>query len=443
MIYQVKTSLLSKTIYCLAAAFFFLNSGELVAQTNQPLPNLTYEFGNGQWFDGQRFVRRKFYSVDGKLTSKKPVRVDKTIDLHGGFVIPPFADAHTHNFDGAWNIAQVIDKYLRDGVFYAKVQTNTRSGANQVSSRVNIPGSVDVSYAHGALTASFGHGVEVYEGLAVLRKPGASTPEEVQKIRASKLRENDAYYIVDNADDLEKKWQKILDGKPDFLKIYLLTSEEYEMRRDRTDTVGDRGLNPALVPMIVKKAHAAGLRVSAHVDSLTDYRIAIEAGVDEMAHLPGYYVGLDDNADKHKLTPKVARETARRKIWVIPAPIAYGDWMGKAVREKTDGVLKHNLSLLKTAKARIAFGSDRYGNTPLDDVLYLSTLGVFSNLEMLKIWTEDTPQTIFPNRKIGKLREGYEASFLVLEGNPIDDFDQIKNIRHRLKQGILINLPNK
>jgi predicted amidohydrolase YtcJ len=381
--------------------------------------------------------------VGGNLTSKKPARVDETIDLRGKFVISPFADAHTHNFDGAWNIAQVIDKYLRDGVFYAKVQTNTKSGAKQVSALVNIPGSVDVSYAHGALTATFGHGVEVYEGLVVLSKTGGSTPEEVQKIRASRVRENDAYYIIDTAEDLEQKWQKILDGKPGFLKIYLLTSEEYEMRRDRTDTVGDRGLDPALVPLIIKKATAAGLLVSAHVDSVTDYRVALTAGVNEMAHMPGYYVGIEENPDKYKLTKKDAKETARRKIWVVPAPIVHGSWMEKAARDKTDTVLKHNLNLLKTAKARIAFGSDRYGSTPIDDVLYLSTLGVFSNLEMLKIWTEDTPLTIFPNRKIGKLKEGYEASFLVLDSNPIDDFKRIKNIRLRVKQGTLINVLNK
>ena len=55
------------------------------------------------------------------------------------------------------------------------------------------------------------------------------------------------------------------------------------------------GLDPRLVPLIVNKAHAAGLRVSAHVDTVTDYRIALKAGVDEMAHLPGYYVGLEED----------------------------------------------------------------------------------------------------------------------------------------------------
>ncbi len=59
---------------------------------------------------------------------------------------------------------------------------------------------------------------------------------------------------------------------------------------------------------------------------------------------------------------------------------------------------------------------------------------------MLKIWCEDTPESIFPNRKIGFLKEGFEASFLVLNGNPMLEFEQIKNIRLRFKQGYKIIL---
>jgi imidazolonepropionase-like amidohydrolase len=59
----------------------------------------------------------------------------------------------------------------------------------------------------------------------------------------------------------------------------------------------------------------------------------------------------------------------------------------------------------------------------------------------LRIAVETTPRTIFPNRKIGRLREGYEASFLVLNGNPIENFDYVKNIRLRFKQGVLLNPP--
>ena len=46
--------------------------------------------------------------------------------------------------------------------------------------------------------------------------------------------------------------------------------------------------------------------------------------------------------------------------------------------------------------------------------------------------------TIFPNRKIGHLEEGYEASFLVLAGNPLEDFSNVRRIEMRVKQGHLL-----
>ena len=46
------------------------------------------------------------------------------------------------------------------------------------------------------------------------------------------------------------------------------------------------------------------------------------------------------------------------------------------------------------------------------------------------------PKTIFPERKIGHLAEGFEASFLVLEGNPLEEFDHVKDITMRFKQGV-------
>jgi len=405
-----------------------------------------YEFINGQWFDGKGFRRGTYYSVNSLLTQQKPRVVDQVIDLSGGYVVPPFADAHCHNFQVPGTVAQQVEMYLRDGVFYAKVQGEARSAALQLADRVNRATSVDVSYAHGLLTSSYGHGVEVHEGLALYGRTYGFKAEETKKVRESHLLDNDAYYIVDTVEDLEHKWSRILEGKPDFIKIILITSEEYERRKKRTDTVGDRGLDPRLVPLIVNKAHAAGLRVSAHVDTATDYRIALKAGVDEMAHLPGYYVGLDDDPRKYELTKEDVQETARRRVWVDVAPVAFDFFNPQSpsfnaqMKQRTDNVRIRNLKLLKQYRVKIAFGSDRYGRTPVDDVLYLQDLGVFSNLEMLKIWCEDTPQSIFPNRKIGLLKAGYEASFLVLDGNPLKNFGQVKAIRFRFKQGEIISL---
>ncbi len=414
----------------------------LFAVSNVFSQTKTYEFTNGQWFDGKTFKRQTMYSIDGMFETKKPNKIDESVDLQNGFVIPPFADAHCHHFDGAYNVDQQVKMYLTDGIFYAKVQTDVRSGALEVKGKVNQPNSVDVSYSHGALTHTYGHGIEIYEAIRLGVYSRTIPDAKIAEVAASRLLENDAYYIIDTAEDLEKKWQKILDGKPDFIKIYLLTSEDFEQKRKNIPNIplGSIGLDPKLVPLIVQKAHTAGFRVSAHVDTVTDYRIALNGGVDEMAHLPGYYVDSKDNLDKYLLTEKDVKVTVKRKVWVIPAPMFFGVIDAKS-REKTDVGLKANFSLLKKYKAKIAIGSDRYGSTPLDDAFHLQKLGVFSNLEILKIWTEDTPQTIFPNRKLGKLQNGFEASFLVLQDNPIKDFNGLKNIKLRFKQGNFIKIP--
>jgi imidazolonepropionase-like amidohydrolase len=432
----------------LAVSYCCLQTVAFQANAQTPLPpSNSYQLINGQWFDGQVFRRQTFYAINGVLTRKKPAKVDEVVDLKNGYVVPPFADVHCHHFYSTRNIDQQINLYLKDGVFYAKVQTDLRSGALAVADKVNRPRSVDVSYSHGALTPSYGHGVEIYEGLELYSRVGGFDAEQIKKIRESRLTENDAYYLIDTASDLERKWSQILAGKPDFIKIYLLTSEEYEEQKRRTDKVGHVGLDPSLVPLIVNKAHGAGLRVSAHVDTVTDYRIALKAGVDEMAHLPGYYVGLDEDQQKYELTEADAKETARRGVWVDISPVAIEIYnpqdpkLKAQTRERIDTIKIHNLSLLKRSKARIAFGSDWYGRTPVVDVLYLQKLRVFSNLELLKIWCEDSPRSIFPNRKIGLLKAGYEASFLVLDGNPLVDFEQVKNIRLRFKQGYFLDVP--
>jgi imidazolonepropionase-like amidohydrolase len=53
------------------------------------------------------------------------------------------------------------------------------------------------------------------------------------------------------------------------------------------------------------------------------------------------------------------------------------------------------------------------------------------------MWSEITPRTIFPDRQIGALQEGFEASFLALEGDPLRDFRNVRRIKIRFKQGFL------
>jgi hypothetical protein len=92
---------------------------------------------------------------------------------------------------------------------------------------------------------------------------------------------------------------------------------------------------------------------------------------------------------------------------------------------------------------RLAIGSDGISGekpmaTALNSILYMAKHNFFDNATLLKIATQNTPATIFPERKIGLLKAGYEASFLVLNGNPLTDLNHLKNISMRIKQGVIL-----
>src|ERR1051326_4684030 len=100
----------------LLAAFAVQFPPQLLAQT--PTAGHNYEFANGNWFDGQKFVPRTFYSVDGVLRSKRPARIDRVFDLSGKYVVPPFGEAHNHNLDWSSDqqFARINKMYLDAGI---------------------------------------------------------------------------------------------------------------------------------------------------------------------------------------------------------------------------------------------------------------------------------------------------------------------------------------
>ena len=79
-------------------------------------PTLALE--NGLWFDGTGFSEETFYSVEGRLTRAKPARIEETLDLAGGFVVPPFGEAHNHNVhdDAEGTLAAYLRELARYGI---------------------------------------------------------------------------------------------------------------------------------------------------------------------------------------------------------------------------------------------------------------------------------------------------------------------------------------
>ena len=420
------------------------------AETQAVLPAKPYAFVHGQWFDGEGFQAETWYAVQGRLTRQAPSGPVETVDLSGLYMVPPFGEAHNHNVEGPWNVQAVAKRYLQDGVFYVKNPNDVRDFALQIRQAINVPTSIDATFAHAGLTGRGGHPVALYEEvLRVGRYEPAVGPIERGWF------ENRSYVVVETEADVEAKWPVIVSGHPDLLKVYLVHSED-----DGADVRSGhhrQGLHPTLVPGIVARAHAAGLPVTAHVETAADFRHAIRAGVDELAHVPGWLPQGPDDAKHARLTEEDGRLAAEHKVRVVTTTVAgqampsigghdqHGHHAGHGAGpdvphasspgETASNVVRDNLQLLQRVGVTLLIGSD-HAETSLAEVQHLRTLHLFDNRTLLKMWCEATPAAIFPERRIAKFAEGYEASFLALAGNPIEDFDQVRAIRRRFKQGV-------
>ena len=122
-------------------------------------------FVNGLWFTGKSFERSTFYAVDGALTKRKPSREIETIDLGGGFVAPPFADAHNHFPDSEQTFEWANRSFLEHGVFYVLNANDIAERSNPIRPRLGKADTVDVIFAHGGFTSPTGHPRALYERL--------------------------------------------------------------------------------------------------------------------------------------------------------------------------------------------------------------------------------------------------------------------------------------
>jgi imidazolonepropionase-like amidohydrolase len=276
-----------------------------------------------------------------------------------------------------------------------------------------------------------------YEPRAMGLHDPSTWRENLPKIRHSRRMENDGYWLLDSPEDLDTKLPTILADRTSHLKIILFHSESFLERSADTTRINRRGLNPELVQEIVYKAHTAGTRVAAHVETAYDFELAARAGVDIIAHLPGYNLSRVAQLEPFRLTEEIAQLTANRGVIVTPtvffgnhATVSEPEWAARR-----DDLLRYNLNLLKRHQVSIASGTDVFLETARPEIDALAALDLWSNLELLRMWAFTTPKLVFPSRRIGSLEPGYEASFLALECDPIADFDCTHRIARRLKQG--------
>ena len=326
-------------------------------------------YRNGVWYDGAAFVPRT-------VTVGPP---GDDVDLDGGYVVPPFGDAHTH-----WLEPDLLDVYvaehLRAGVCYVRDLTN----APGLRERLGGPGSVEYASAHAGFTRPDGHPVTLFARLAGL---GLVPPHWAETGGAG-----EAVHAVASEADVDRVWPDFMAARPDLVKVFL----------------GPNGLSPDLAAYVARRAVADGLPTAAHVETADDVHVAVAIGVAELAHLPFAPPYRIADAD---LRPVRASTTT--------------EWL----EETPEGVAptRDNIARLRRAGATVTVGSDLFRTTAVGEADRLHRLGLLDPPDLLRSWCVDT---------CAELRG--DADFLVLGGDPLADWSAVRDVRLLVKDGVVV-----
>lgn len=380
------------------------------------------------------FVSHDFIVKDGIIYFNKDFVADTIIDISGKYVVPPFADAHTHNLDRPWQLSYLPQQYLKEGCFYVLNLTSKKKGVDKVKPFFDKKNTVDVRFSLQGLTSEIGHPFVAYEPFAMGLNDPAVWKDSLEVIKKSRLDEGNSYIFFNTIEEAQQKLPEYFAQNPDVVKIFLVESDQYE-ENAFDDIMGNNGLSPEVARYITEEAHEMGKIVYAHIANAKDFELAVAIGVDVSAHLPTVgWNGQEETRHNYIISDQLIEQAIAQRHSVITT-LQLSLEGEDVVREKR---LQLSIDFLKRYKkkgGKILIGSDKFGSTLLDELKLLAEKQVFTNYELLKIASVTTPQTIFSDRKIGFIQDGYEASFLIVNENPLISFETLYKPLFLMKQG--------
>lgn len=378
-------------------------------------------YSNGYWWDGTGFEYGQRYVADGEFVDAT-AEITTKIDLAGQFVLPPLADAHNHNLQNPFLADRFAQRYIEQGVLYGAMLCGNPQTAEQT--RKTLRGfHLDMRIAGACISSSDGH---------PLRMAMGGSGENAK--RAPETIYDQSYIVVDDVSDIAAK-QALFEQAGGHLSKLILVHHEDDTRRNNPTYFGVNGLEEEVVAPLVDALHKLGHTVVAHTESAADFALAVEAGVDWVGHLPGYHWHDGKDANDYRVSEIAAQQAALRDIAVIPtASVVNLFELTKVQRQQVQRLQAENLATLRQAGVRLLAGSDLFMGSIIDELVYLEQFD-FSRTELLNMVTQTTPRALFPNRQLGALRVGYEASFVSYSNNPLEDLEQLRNPNYVVKNG--------
>ena len=222
-----------------------------------------------------------------------------------------------------------------------------------------------------------------------------------------------------SAEDARRLAEELLDGGADLLKLAL-----------ETGTVFGRDipvLSLAEASMLVRVAHGRGTVASAHITSVVDIDLALDAGVDDLAHMA---------VDRALPEGTAERIVSQGLLWVPTLEL----W--QCTGQSSMAVA--NLRRFVRAGGEVALGTDFEGYScswelgmPMTEIGLMERAGMTA-MEIIVAGTRNAARACNLERDLGTVEAGRVADLLVVRGDPLSRLGALRDVRLVIHDGVVI-----
>lgn len=355
--------------------------------------------------------------------SKIKTKYDTTITHSGGTIMPGMIEGHSHVLLYPYDQTDWNDQVLKESRSLRAIRGSVMAKRNLMAGFTTIRdlGSEGAEYADVAVKQSIEQGITIGPRMLVAGKAIVATgsygpkgfhPDFEVPLGAEPADGNDLIRVV--RDQIGKG--------ADFIKVY--ADYRWGPNKEAMPTFSIEELK-----LIVETAKSSGRDVVAHASTNEGMRRATLAGVVSIEH------GTDASDDVLKLMKE-------RNVALCPTLAAtysitkYRGWDGKAPEPEEIKAKRTSFDKALKSGVTIVAGGDvgvfEHGENALE-LIMMSEYGM-PNLEVLKSVTSVNAK-VFRLNELGELKTGYLADIVVVDGNPVEDINALKNVKFVMKDG--------
>lgn len=336
-------------------------------------------------------IRGRYIEAVGSAPGVLIPKNAETIDIHGYTILPGFINAHVH---GGYKIHH-LKEWAKAGV--TTVRDLSHLGAYTRGQGFAVRDKLLRDNANARLVA-VGPCVSAVGGYGRLQ---VSSPEEARR-----------------------KVDKLIDNGADLVKIGI----EDHMPLGRRW----RLLSMDLVKAIVEAAHKRSLPVTAHVSRVKHVEMALEGGVDELAH-------MIIEPLPHRLIDKIIK----KNIYLVPTLEIYKR-VSDTYNMNWSTITIDNLRRFVKAGGKVALGTDFGGyyckfdlGMPITETRLMQKAGM-TPMQIIVSATGNAAYVCGLKDKLGTIETGKIADILIVKNNPLDNLNALEEVYMVIHNGEII-----